>query len=266
MYRWCGKGPDGQCSNSKAVTIGDFQAGSLPKFYMGSRCVNDTTAVTSSGSYVRLWVSFDFHRNAGSYVMQVCVPAILVVCISWVSFWINRDSAPARTNIGIFTVLTETTLMTSTNRQLPPVSYVKAIDIFLGTCYLMVVLALGEYALVAYSNKKRKDQMKRWEKKKQRLEKLQKEQRLPQPDIIAATSDEFQLAACTCPVEHMATEQPLLLEPEKPRNISRIDITARIVFPIAFTIFNFAYWLVLLYRADRLTDLIVEEGCSEATS
>uniref|UniRef100_A0A914XN92 Neurotransmitter-gated ion-channel transmembrane domain-containing protein n=1 Tax=Plectus sambesii TaxID=2011161 RepID=A0A914XN92_9BILA len=261
MYRWCGKSPDKPCSH--AVTIQEYIDDSMPKFYMGSLCVNVTTAVTSSGSYVRLWVSFDFHRNAGFYVMQVCVPAILVVCISWVSFWINRDSAPARTSLGILTVLTETQLMTSTNRQLPPVSYVKAIDIFLGTCYLMVVLALGEYALVAYSTKKRNDQMKRWEKKKQRLEKLQREQRLPQPDLIAETSDEFQLAACTCPVEHMATEQPLSLEPEKPRNISRIDFTARIVFPIAFTIFNFVYWLLLLYKAGRLTTQTAEEECSQ---
>lgn len=80
-----------------------------------------------SGSYSRLWATFTFNRNAGFYVLQVCVPAVLVVCISWVSFWINRDSAPARTSLGILTVLTETQLMTSTNRQLPPVSYVKVI-------------------------------------------------------------------------------------------------------------------------------------------
>ncbi|KAE9411827.1 hypothetical protein Angca_007146, partial [Angiostrongylus cantonensis] len=68
-----------------------------------------------------------------------------------VSFWISRDSAPSRTIIGVMTVLTETHLMTGTNRRLPPVAYVKAVDVYLGFCYLLVVFALIEYACVAYS-------------------------------------------------------------------------------------------------------------------
>ncbi|MCP3663265.1 MAG: hypothetical protein GY696_12355 [Gammaproteobacteria bacterium] len=66
-----------------------------------------------------------FSRNVGFYFIQVYLPAMLVVIISWVAFWINRDSAPARTLLGITTVLTITTLNTSTNREMPHVSYVK---------------------------------------------------------------------------------------------------------------------------------------------
>lgn len=77
--------------------------------------------------------------------------------ISWVSFWINRESAPARVTLGIMTVLTMTTLMTTTNRQMPKVSYVKAVDVYLVVCYVMVFAALLEYALVSYSNKKKQD-------------------------------------------------------------------------------------------------------------
>lgn len=35
-----------------------------------------------------------------------------------------------------------TTLMSSTNSQLPKISYVKSIDVFLGTCFVMVFAAL----------------------------------------------------------------------------------------------------------------------------
>ena len=79
-----------------------------------------------------------------------------------VSFWISRDSAPARTIIGVMTVLTETHLMTGTNRRLPPVAYVKAVDVYLGFCYLLVVLALMEYAAVAYSKVGGKSVKYRW--------------------------------------------------------------------------------------------------------
>lgn len=57
---------------------------------------------------------------------------------------------------------------------------------FLGTCYVMVVLALLEYALVAYSNKKRNDQIRKWKKMEQRLAQ-QKQPVQPQPDLIAGS-------------------------------------------------------------------------------
>jgi len=66
----------------------------------------------------------------------------VIVVISWVSFWLNRNASPARVSLGVTTVLTMTTLMSSTNAQLPKISYVKSIDIYLGTCFVMVFASL----------------------------------------------------------------------------------------------------------------------------
>ena len=76
------------------------------------------------------------------YVINVYIPASLIVVISWVSFWINRGATPARVGLGVTTVLTMTTLMASTNAALPKVSYVKSIDVFLGSCFFMVFASL----------------------------------------------------------------------------------------------------------------------------
>ena len=54
-----------------------------------------------------------------------------VVVLSWVSFWLHRDAAPARVALGITTVLTMTTLISSTNAALPKISYLKSIDVYL---------------------------------------------------------------------------------------------------------------------------------------
>lgn len=47
-----------------------------------------------------------------------------------------------------------TTLMSSTNAALPKISYIKSIDVFLGTCFIMVFAALLEYATVGYMGKR----------------------------------------------------------------------------------------------------------------
>ncbi|VDL84876.1 unnamed protein product [Nippostrongylus brasiliensis] len=144
-YHWCGA----VNPNCKEAVMADNVE--LPSYRFAKVCVDRTMATTASGSYSRLLLLFIFDRESGFYMLQIFVPAALVVVISWVSFWISRDSAPSRTIIGVMTVLTETHLMTGTNRRLPPVAYVKAVDVYLGFCYLLVVLALIEYACVAYS-------------------------------------------------------------------------------------------------------------------
>ena len=48
---------------------------------------------------------------------QVYVPSSLIVVMSWVSFYLDRSSAPARVGLGVTTVLTMVTLMGSVNRS-----------------------------------------------------------------------------------------------------------------------------------------------------
>uniref|UniRef100_A0A915JFP4 Gamma-aminobutyric acid receptor subunit beta n=1 Tax=Romanomermis culicivorax TaxID=13658 RepID=A0A915JFP4_ROMCU len=130
----------------------------LPTFALKQPLKYDRTIESlTTGDYSRLSCKFEFQRTLGFYWIQIYQPSILIVVISWVTFWINRDSAPARVTLGIMTVLTMTTLMSTTNRQMPKVSYVKAVDIYLVVCYVMVFAALLEYAVVSYSNKKKQD-------------------------------------------------------------------------------------------------------------
>lgn len=64
---------------------------------------------------------------------QVYVPSILIVILSWVSFWINMESSPARVSIGLLTVLTTTTMSGSARATLPKVSYIKVCSHYLIT-------------------------------------------------------------------------------------------------------------------------------------
>ncbi|CAI4232125.1 unnamed protein product [Auanema sp. JU1783] len=147
-YFWGHKKSDDQ---KKAVAFDKFM---LPQFRHSGYSVNITKAVTSSGEYVRLYFEVLLVRNMGFYSMNIVVPSMLIVTISWVSFWLNREASPARVSLGVTTVLTMTTLITTTNNSMPKVSYIKGLDVFLNFCFVMVFASLVEYAVVSYMNKR----------------------------------------------------------------------------------------------------------------
>ncbi len=117
-----------------------------------------------SGNYSRLSCDFYFVRSLGYYVIQIYVPSCLIVVLSWVSFWLSREAVPARVALGITTVLTMTTLISSTNASLPKISYLKSIDVYLVTCFVMVFISLLEFAAVSYMT----NRSARWKKMKQK--------------------------------------------------------------------------------------------------
>jgi len=109
-----------------------------------------TVTVRGVGNYSRLACEFYFVRSLGYYIIHIYVPSCLIVVLSWISFWLHRDASPARVSLGITTVLTMTTILSSSNASLPKISYLKSIDIFLVTCFIMVFASLLEYACVSF--------------------------------------------------------------------------------------------------------------------
>lgn len=54
-----------------------------------------------SGHYSVQVVHFLLQRKLGYYLIQTYIPLIMVVVLSQVSFWINKESVPARTVAGM---------------------------------------------------------------------------------------------------------------------------------------------------------------------
>ena len=64
-----------------------------------------------------------------------------------------RGATPARVGLGVTTVLTMTTLISSTNSALPKISYVKSIDVYLAACFFMVFASLlGKWFITNMTN------------------------------------------------------------------------------------------------------------------
>ncbi|XP_028840272.1 LOW QUALITY PROTEIN: gamma-aminobutyric acid receptor subunit rho-3a [Denticeps clupeoides] len=105
---------------------------------------------SSTGWYNRLYINFILRRHIFFFMLQTYFPTMLMVMLSWVSFWIDRRAVPARVSLGITTVLTMSTIITGVSASMPQVSYVKAVDIYLWASFLFVFLSVIEYAAVNY--------------------------------------------------------------------------------------------------------------------
>lgn len=55
------------------------------------------------GEYVVMTVYFHLKRKIGYFLIQTYIPCIMTVILSQVSFWINKESVPARTVFGKWT-------------------------------------------------------------------------------------------------------------------------------------------------------------------
>uniref|UniRef100_A0A8C9T370 Glycine receptor subunit beta n=1 Tax=Scleropages formosus TaxID=113540 RepID=A0A8C9T370_SCLFO len=114
----------------------DIEYGNCTKYYKGT------------GYYTCVEVIFTLRRQVGFYMMGVYAPTLLIVVLSWLSFWINPDASAARVPLGILSVLSLSSECTSLASELPKVSYVKAIDIWMIACLLFGFASLVEYAVV----------------------------------------------------------------------------------------------------------------------
>ncbi|TKR93204.1 hypothetical protein L596_007701 [Steinernema carpocapsae] len=83
--------------HANAVTIDENVH--LAHFAIGEHYHIERVISLSTGNYSRLTTYFTFQRNIGFYLIQIYFPASLIVVISWVSFWLNRDATQARVAI-----------------------------------------------------------------------------------------------------------------------------------------------------------------------
>ena len=116
-------------------------------------------------------------RFSSYYLLNVYLPTGLCVIVSWTTFWIRLDIAPARVTlckilhknvdqrrrrdknvfrnfvIFIFYISALTTFLSiitksqDLNAEMKEVSYLKALDVWMFTCITFVFLAILEYCL-----------------------------------------------------------------------------------------------------------------------
>ncbi|EYC18229.1 hypothetical protein Aduo_018008 [Ancylostoma duodenale] len=205
-------------SDSPLIQYKDIE---LPDFSMVNYSTSDNLTLYAAGYWDELTVTFVFRRRYGWYLLQGYIPTYMTVFISWIPFYLGPRAIPARTMIGVNALLAMTFQFGNIIRNLPRVSYIKAIDVWMLSGISFVFASLVELATIGY--------MTRNEGRPTAAASLNVGRRWN----ISKTS------ACSD-------------MPKKSRNIQfceRIDYCARIAFPLVYTCYNLLYWLVFMKSA-----------------
>ncbi|XP_064637213.1 glycine receptor subunit alpha-1-like isoform X2 [Lineus longissimus] len=204
------------------------------------------------GKFSCLEFIFHLRRDFGYYLIQTYIPSMLVVLLSWLNFWLDIQATPARISVGCLTVLTLATQSSGVNAQLPRVSYIKAIDVWMSTCMVFVFGALLEFAVASVLA--RKDATRR--ENAVSSVSVAKPNDIPlrtirnsSPKTIAAaeniSSREFD---CSWRLLQTADDPPVVKKRPRPRRkrtsaSEKVENASRILFPLSFCVFNAVYWL-----------------------
>ncbi|XP_032686043.1 gamma-aminobutyric acid receptor alpha-like isoform X2 [Odontomachus brunneus] len=114
---------------------------------------HSSTPGLSHAEYSMLLVYFHLQRHMGNFLIQVYGPCILLVVLSWVSFWLNREATADRVSLGITTVLTMTFLGLEARTDLPKVPYPTALDFFVFLSFAFIFATIIQFAVVHYFTK-----------------------------------------------------------------------------------------------------------------
>ncbi|GMR58973.1 hypothetical protein PMAYCL1PPCAC_29168 [Pristionchus mayeri] len=120
----------------------------LPDFHMTTHVYEKITYNYPAGTWDQLNIKLFFRRSYGFYILQIYLPTYCMVLISWISFWLDRKSLPARVTLGISSLMALTLQYSNVAKSLPKVSYVKGLDLFMFGCMGYIFLSIVELAIV----------------------------------------------------------------------------------------------------------------------
>lgn len=101
-----------------------------------------------AGNYSSLNFTVHLAREMGFYLMDYFLPSMMIVAISWVSFWLQADQSAPRIMLGTTTLLTFITLASAQGKTLPKVSYIKVSEVWFLGCTGFIFGSLVEFAFV----------------------------------------------------------------------------------------------------------------------
>jgi len=99
-------------------------------------------------SYPGLIMKLHLTRQLTYHIVQTYLPSTVFVVIAWLSLFVPPESVPGRVGMGMTTLLTLTAMFSAVRQNVPRVSYVSLLDIWMLVCMIFVFACILEFIVV----------------------------------------------------------------------------------------------------------------------
>ncbi|XP_018043956.1 PREDICTED: glycine receptor subunit alphaZ1 [Atta colombica] len=225
----------------------------LLQYDIGKPAISEETIdymLEKNGNFSRLVVFLRFERQIGHHLIQTFAPSTLVVMLSWFSFWLDLDAIPGRVALLVTSMLTLVTMFTGLKSDIPPVAYIKALDLWMAGCMMFVFAALGEFVVVKVLDLrhiKNDSQSFTDSRSFSRLMAMVKRQSIWDEEFVYATKPKKHTNDHLLPTLWLDPECQIVQTSET--RSQKIDFYSRIMFPILFLFFIVLYWPIVLLKS-----------------
>ncbi|XP_034948810.1 glycine receptor subunit alphaZ1 isoform X2 [Chelonus insularis] len=205
-----------------------------------------------NGNFSRLVAFFRFERQIGHHLIQTFAPSTLVVMLSWFSFWLGLDAIPGRVTLLVTSMLTLVTMFTGLKSDIPPVAYVKALDLWMAGCMVFVFASLGEFVVVKVIDARHKQlmdlQMNHSRSYSTRLASLEKSMSVWDYEAALTVQPKRKRAGSKHLLQSSWLDPDVLIYSKQKTLSKRIDHYSRLIFPTLFLLFVIIYWPIVLLK------------------
>nr|BAX77796.1 pH-sensitive chloride channel 1 isoform 4 [Bombyx mori] len=220
------------------------------------------------GNYSCLKVDLIFTRDRAFYFTAVFIPGIILVTSSFITFWLEWNAVPARSMIGVTTMLNFFTTSNGFRSTLPVVSNLTAMNVWDGVCMCFIYASLLEFVCVNYVGRKRPLHNVVYRPGEnpvtQRLPAVlsrigiilasplpgdKKRESTGAADLVSCTACTGPPGSCTHTANNGGVSEPCFVqvrkkEPPHPIRVAKtIDVIARITFPTAYAVFLIFFFI-----------------------
>ncbi|XP_041970997.1 glutamate-gated chloride channel isoform X18 [Aricia agestis] len=197
------------------------------------------------GNYSCLKVDLIFTRDRAFYFTTVFIPGIILVTSSFITFWLEWNAVPARSMIGVTTMLNFFTTSNGFRSTLPVVSNLTAMNVWDGVCMCFIYASLLEFVCVNYVGRKRplhnvvyrpgENPVTQGDKKREST---------GAADLVTCTACSGPPGSCTHTANNGGVSEVRKKEPPHPIRVAKtIDVIARITFPTAYAVFLIFFFI-----------------------
>ncbi|XP_037971055.1 glutamate-gated chloride channel isoform X23 [Plutella xylostella] len=204
------------------------------------------------GNYSCLKVDLIFTRDRAFYFTTVFIPGIILVTSSFITFWLEWNAVPARSMIGVTTMLNFFTTSNGFRSTLPVVSNLTAMNVWDGVCMCFIYASLLEFVCVNYVGRKRPlhNVVYRPGENPVTQPADKKRDSTGAAELVnCAACSAGPPGACTHTTNNGGVTEPCFVqvrkkEPPHPIRVAKtIDVIARITFPTAYAVFLIFFFI-----------------------